>query len=148
MGVGGGGALVGAAFTIASVIECDEEAPAVAYDAPHDEYLVVWQEGAPLADIWGRFVPLPTGTLPDAFSISTSGASEEAPDVAYGAAVGEWYVAWQSKVSALAPYDVKGGVLDAEGVLLNDVEALATATQHQIGVAPAYDPARSRYLAM
>jgi len=95
--VAGGGALVGPAFAIANDEEDYEAAPAVAYNADDDEYLVVWahwDSKTDEEDIYGQRVD-GDGTVGARVEICTVAGNQSNPAVAYSAATGYFLVTWE-----------------------------------------------------
>ncbi len=95
-----GGALVGESFTIAGESGYTERQPAVAYDAHHGVYLVVWAQQLSLAqeeywDIYGRRVGGDGTLLGSALALCTASGDQTAPAVAYNAQTGSFLVTWQ-----------------------------------------------------
>ncbi|MFQ6058523.1 MAG: hypothetical protein ACE5MB_06575, partial [Anaerolineae bacterium] len=105
------GALLGSEFLITPA--GDQGHPAVAYNALANEYLVVWTEGRNAGtaglDIYGQRVSRDGSLIDSDFAISTAGADQRIPAVAYNGAANQYLVTWQDfRNEALSGRDLYG----------------------------------------
>jgi PKD repeat protein len=125
--------------------------PAVAYDAAHSQYLVVWVDARDVLvswyDIYGQRVGS-DGALAEqgAFAISTVVGEQSYPAVAYSAASQQYLVVWQDRRSGDS-YRIYGQRVWWPGLLLGHELAVGDAV-HQGTPAVAYDTREHRYLAV
>lgn len=109
--------------------EYDQLAPAVAYNAAAEEYLVVWEDHhwgwGDDWDIYGQRVN-GDGTLAGSnFGISWEGANHrESPDVAYNPGSGEYLVSWEYEHSP-DDHDVYRRRVGSDGTLLEGETAVS-----------------------
>ncbi len=96
-----------------SVHPYDDFNPAVAYNTPAGEFLVVWRNGS---DVVGQRYLATGQPLGELFDVSDTGGTHSYPSVAYSL-IGDCYlVVWQDNRNG--DYDIYGQLVDAGGALL------------------------------
>lgn len=124
--------------------------PAVAYDAWHDHYLVVWQDerNDPDAsstndhlDIYGQVLSgdgTPLFTADDSnFAISTAVGNQHQPDTAFSARTGVYLAVWVDQRGADA--DIYGRFLGPTGALWGQEVVIGDAPDDQLAPAVTYN---------
>ncbi len=118
----------------------DQKAPAVAYDATNNRFMVVYEDDA-LNRIRGIIYNAATGAVVyDKFNISTSGTSVAAPAVAAGS---DYLVTWQRTLSGVTKVYSRVVKLDSTFYNVSDYDS-GTATD-SINSAVAMDSVNSRF---
>lgn len=95
----------------------DRYLPAIAYNAVHDEYLVVWHNrwAAGNRDIYARRISA-TGVLQPWFPVSTGSGDRVQPAVAFNAADQQYLVVWMYDVSGNGTqYEIWGRLIPWNG---------------------------------
>ena len=96
-----------------SVHPYDDFDPAVAYNAPAGEYLVVWRNGSTIIAQRYRSTGQPLGEL---FPLGDAGGTQAHPSVAYSLIGDRYLVVWEDNRSGY--YDIYGQLVDAGGTLI------------------------------
>ena len=98
-----------------SVHPYDDFNPAVAYNAPAGEYLVVWRNGS---DIVGQRYLASGQPLGELFDVSDTGGTHSYPSVAYSLIGDRYLVVWEDNRNG--DYDIYGQLVDAGGTLIGN----------------------------
>jgi hypothetical protein len=108
--------------------------PAVAYNTQQNNYLVVWDDNRAgnNLDIYGQVISSNGSLVGSGFGLSVSNA-QEFPDVAYNPDQNRYLVVWEDNQSSGSD-DIYGQVISADGSLVGNNFAIASATSFQ------YDP--------
>jgi hypothetical protein len=109
-----------------SVHPYDDFNPAVAYNTPAGEFLVVWRNGSTIAAQRYLATGQPLGEL---FYVSDTGGTQSYPSVAYSL-IGDCYlVVWEDNRNGND--DIYGQLVDADGTLIGDNLAIYTGNGNQ-----------------
>jgi hypothetical protein len=98
-----------------SVHPYDDYDPAVAYNPPAGEFLVVWRNGSRIAGQRYLASGQPLGEL---FYVGEQVATQAYPAVAYSQSADRYLVVWEDNRSGY--YDIYGQLVDADGTLIDD----------------------------
>lgn len=112
--VGPDGTAVGTAFPISGPLGDKGQSPEIAFAAPWDSYLVVWQAGNA---VYGRRVRSDGAVLGTSESMLSPGAKAWWPRVAFGTASSGWTVTWAGDPDLYSVrVDAQGAVVGAPQV--------------------------------
>lgn len=120
--------------------------PAVAYNSQQNNYLVVWDDNRAGAnvEIYGQIVNA-NGTLGGGFGLSGANTQDYAA-VTYNPDQNRYLVVWEDN-RASSNDDIYGQVISADGSLVGNNFAIASAGDNQFDPVIAYHPASQTYLA-
>ncbi len=96
-----------------SVHPYDDFNPAVAYNAPAGEFLVVWRNGS---DVVGQRYLADGQPLGELFYLGDTGSTQAYPSVAYSLIGDRYLVVWEDNRNGY--YDIYGQLVDAGGITL------------------------------
>ena len=128
----------------------DSMAPAVAYNAFNDEYLVVWMYNASgdgsTYEIWGKTIAWDfSSQTAERKIVAWANRTLWTPRVAWNSAQNQYLVVWNAfSMNPLTPTDVAGARVSAEGNTLDGVHVTADDEPHQADVT--YNVATGDYL--
>jgi RHS repeat-associated protein len=126
----------------------DQAVPAAAYDVSAGNYLVAWQSYVDvnnLDDVQGRRVDRSGNLLGSRIGIATGSDDQRAPDLAWGAARGEWLVVWERQAPEVTNWDVYARRVSGGGPV-GDAIAVYGGLLDQRYPAVAYDGQTGEYL--
>lgn len=112
--------------TLLSVHPYDDYHPAVAYNTPAGEFLVVWRNGSTVA---GQIYSATGQPLGELFRLSDTACTQSFPSVAYSLNGDRYLVVWEDNRNGND--DIYGQLVDAGGTLLGDNFAVYTGNGNQ-----------------
>jgi hypothetical protein len=134
----------------------DEAAPAVAYNAGMNQYLVVWEDERPDAvpgrDIYGQVLAADGTLVGKNFRVDApgaAGASAGRPALAYNSAAGEYLVVWEDWRDAEFPLwggSIYGARLAADGTHIGADFEVGVGSLENVDPQVAYHPRVGKFL--
>jgi uncharacterized repeat protein (TIGR01451 family) len=134
------GTLLGAEISIFT--GTSQTSPAIAYNRPSNQYLVVW--GQPVGGVQGRIIDAAGLPVTEVFVLSSTLSGAGNPAVVFNAATNQYFVVWDALSATGA--DVFGRLVNADGALGASFFALTTANEIQAFPAVALNSVTNQYL--
>jgi len=121
--------------------------PAIAYNAPDDEYLVVWQGFTATSkwDIYAQRLSADGIPMGETIVISSAADTQASPDVAYNAAITEYLVVWHDRRSGVQ-WDIYGQRVSATGTPVEEALVVAAKSEDQGYPRVVASPTNNQYL--
>ena len=143
------GAFLTVSLNLSNSAPDDQYHQSVVYNSVNDEFLVVWQLGGLVNDIYGQRVNAQTGALTGAspFVIYAGGPiNQDSPAAAYDPVRNQYLVIWQDAASG---YDINGQFIDASnGNPIGGLLPISTASGEQVRPLVVYNSISQQFLAV